>query len=67
MKRLMTSTEASKFLHVHTNTLRRWSGNGMVKSYVICSRGDRRYKLEDLTNYLNNGYNEYKKIKGGEL
>jgi len=52
MDKLLTSTDASKFLHIHTNTLRRWSKSGLVKSYVICSRGDRRYKLQDLEDFL---------------
>lgn len=35
----LTVTEAAEFLHVHTNTLRRWSDVGLLLSYRIGSRG----------------------------
>jgi excisionase family DNA binding protein len=49
---MMTVREVSKILHVHSNTLRRWSDQGIIKSYRISSRGDRRFKREDVLNYL---------------
>jgi excisionase family DNA binding protein len=55
----LTVGEASEFLHVHTNTLRRWSDAGLLVSYRICSRGDRRFLREDLMRFLTD-YNGYK-------
>jgi excisionase family DNA binding protein len=52
-------SEAADLLHVHVNTLRRWSDAGLVESYRIGSRGDRRYMREDLVRFLAN-YNAYK-------
>lgn len=49
---LLTIREAAEFLHVHTNTLRRWSDIGLVSSYRICERGDRRFSKEDLMRFL---------------
>jgi len=45
---LLTIGEASRLLHVHENTLRRWGELGVVKVYRIGPRGDRRFKAEDL-------------------
>jgi excisionase family DNA binding protein len=49
---LLTVSEAAAFLHVHTNTLRRWSNDGLLMSYRISSRGDRRFLREDLISFL---------------
>jgi excisionase family DNA binding protein len=54
---LLTVSEAAAFLHVHTNTLRRWSDVGLLVSYRISSRGDRRFFREDLVHFLTN-YNK---------
>ena len=56
---LLTVSEAAEFLHVHNNTLRRWSDTGLLTSYRICSRGDRRFAREDLMHFLDN-YNAFK-------
>ncbi len=44
--------EAARVLHVHPNTLRKWNNWGMIPSYRIGSRGDRRFALDDLTSFL---------------
>ena len=49
---LLTISEASEFLNVHPNTLRRWCDSGLIVSYRISSRGDRRFFREDLKNFL---------------
>jgi len=45
---MLTVREVSEILHVHTNTLRRWSDLGILKAYRIGPRGDRRFKQEDI-------------------
>lgn len=45
---MLTVREVSELLHVHTNTLRRWSDMGILKAYRIGPRGDRRFKQEDI-------------------
>lgn len=45
---MLTVREVSQLLHVHTNTLRRWSDQGILKAYRIGPRGDRRFKPEDI-------------------
>ena len=45
---MLTVREVSQLLHVHSNTLRRWSDQGIVKAYRIGPRGDRRFRAEDI-------------------
>ena len=49
---LMTIREVAQLLHVHPNTLRRWSSNGRITAYRITSRGDRRFKREEVARFL---------------
>jgi len=52
---LLTIKEAARLLHVHVNTLRRWSNQGALKPYRIGSRGDRRFKRTDIDEFLKGG------------
>jgi len=49
---LLTVSEASELLHVHANTLRRWNDAGLLASYRIGSRGDRRFWRDDVMRFL---------------
>jgi excisionase family DNA binding protein len=49
--KLLTSSEAAKILHIHTETLREWAN----KHYIRCSRttgGHMRFPLEDVNRVL---------------
>lgn len=48
LNEMLTVKEVSKMLHVHSNTLRRWSDRGIIKAYRIGPRGDRRFKVDDI-------------------
>ena len=48
MMPVLTMREATRLLNVHSNTLRRWSDRGVVKSYRLGPRGERRFRREDL-------------------
>ncbi|MFC1871030.1 helix-turn-helix domain-containing protein [Chloroflexota bacterium] len=48
----MTVREVALLLHVHPNTLRRWSESGIIKAYRISSRGARRFTKEDILKFL---------------
>jgi hypothetical protein len=39
-------------LNAHPNTIRRWSEQGMIKSFRIGSRGDRRFKQSDIDTFI---------------
>jgi excisionase family DNA binding protein len=45
---MLTVREVSRLLHVHSNTLRRWSDQGIIRAYRIGPRGDRRFRPEDI-------------------
>ncbi len=63
---MLTVREVAKLLHIHVNTVRRWSDQGIIKSYRITRRGDRRFKREDIAVFLAdfNGFNSYKSTAG---
>ena len=52
MSDMLTVREVARLLHVHPNTLRRWSNNGRIKAYRITTRGDRRFRREEIANFL---------------
>ena len=45
---LLTVTEAARILHVHPNTLRNWSDQGVIRTFRINGRGDRKYRRFDV-------------------
>ena len=49
---MMTISEVARFLNVHVNTLRRWSERGIIVSYRIGPRGDRRFPREAIARFL---------------
>ena len=50
--KMLTPREVAELLHIHTNTLRRWSDKGRIVAYRINPRGDRRYRLQDIDYFL---------------
>lgn len=55
---MLTVKDVARLLHVHVNTARRWSDQGILKSYRITRRGDRRFKQEDIARFLAE-YNDF--------
>ncbi|MGB6874105.1 MAG: helix-turn-helix domain-containing protein [Dehalococcoidia bacterium] len=52
MDDMLTVREAARLLHVHPNTLRRWTNEGRIRAYRISPRGDRRFKREEIARFL---------------
>ncbi len=52
MDRMLTPREVAELLHIHPNTLKRWSDKGRIMAYRINPRGDRRYRLRDIERFL---------------
>jgi excisionase family DNA binding protein len=50
--RMLTTGDVARFLNVHINTVRRLSNRGVIKTYRISSRGDRRFRPEDVIGFL---------------
>ncbi len=59
---MLTVREAAQLLHVHPNTLRRWSDEGRIAAYRIAPRGDRRFTRPDIVSFLS----EFKAYRGDE-
>lgn len=49
---MLTVGEAAQLLGVHINTVRRWTNSGMLPSYRLGSRRDRRLRREDVETFL---------------
>lgn len=55
LEELLSLEQAAKILNVSTQTLRRWDLQGILKAVRVGNRkgvGDRRYKKEDIENYI---------------
>jgi excisionase family DNA binding protein len=50
--KMLTTRELANLLHVHINTVRRWSDMGVIKTYRIGPRSDRRFYWDDIVNFL---------------
>jgi len=55
---MLTIKDVARLLHIHVNTARRWSDQGIIKSYRITRRGDRRFRQEDIARFLAE-YNDF--------
>jgi len=51
-KVMLTTSDVGQLLGLHPNTVRRWSNKGILKSYRISPRGDRRFRREDIDGFL---------------
>jgi len=49
---MLTIGEVARLLHIHPNTVRQWSNTGLIKAYRIGHRRDRRFKVEDIDDFL---------------
>lgn len=55
---LLTLQEACDLLKVHPNTLRQWDNNGTLPAIRIGAKRVRRYRKEDIINYLKSNISE---------
>ena len=61
---MLTTSEVARIFNVHTSTIRRWSDQGILKSYRIGPRGERRFRREDVAVlYLDRAIQKYLKEK----
>ena len=49
---MLTTSGVANMLHLHINTVRRWSDQGILKPYRIGPRGDRRFMRNDIVRFL---------------
>jgi excisionase family DNA binding protein len=60
---MLAVKDVARLLHIHVNTVRRWSDHGIIRSYRITRRGDRRFRQEDIALFLAE-LNEFNSHKG---
>jgi excisionase family DNA binding protein len=48
----LSTGDVARMLNIHTNTVRRWCQNGILKPYRIGPRGDRRFRRRDVDKLL---------------
>ena len=49
---LLSTAEAAEQLNVHVSTIRRWANKGLLVTYRIGPRSDRRFKRRDIDSFL---------------
>ena len=49
---MLTPGDVARILNVHINTVRRWSNLGILPSFRIGPRGDRRFLKEEVDKFL---------------
>ncbi len=49
---MLTVREVARLLNAHENTVRRWTDQGILRAYRIGSRGDRRFRRDDINIFL---------------
>jgi len=50
--RMLTASEVAAMLHLHVNTVKRLGDRGELPFYRVCKRGDRRFLLNDVLEFL---------------
>ena len=62
MSTLLTTDEVARIFSVHASTIRRWSEQGILKSYRVGPRSERRFRREDVAVlYLDRAIQKYLK------
>jgi excisionase family DNA binding protein len=59
---MLTVKDVADLLNIHVNTVRRWSDQGILKAFRITSRGDRRFRPQDIERFLEE-YNDFNSDK----
>ena len=49
---MLTAGEVAELLHLHVNTVKRLGDRGELPFYRVCKRGDRRFRVDDVQQFL---------------
>ena len=49
---MLTVGDAAQLMGVNINTVRRWSNKGILETYRVGPRGDRRFRRQDVDSFL---------------
>ncbi len=50
--RMLTVSQVADLLGAHANSIRRWADMGLLPSYRIGLRGDRRFRTDEISSFL---------------
>ena len=50
----ITTSQFAKLVGLHENTIRRWGDEGILRSFRVGTRGDRRFYRDDVTFIIEN-------------
>ena len=50
--RMLTIAQVSQLLHVHPNSVRHWTNEGLLNCYRVGIRGDRRFRTDDVSEFI---------------
>jgi len=65
--RMLTTAEVAHLLHVHPNTVRHWANKELLHAYRLGTRGDRRFKREEVDDFLRgNGSQSWEVVEAGK-
>ena len=63
-RRMLTVRDIALVLNVHSNTVRRWEKEGLLKSYSIGPGHSLRFRQEDVLDFLDKSRNEVHPKRG---
>ena len=52
---MLTIAQVAELLHVHPNSVRRWTNEGLLHCYRVGIRGDRRFSADDIAEFIESG------------
>ena len=56
-QRMLGVKEVAVIFNIHSNTVRRWEKNGLLKSYAIGPGHSLRFRQEDIVDFLDRSRN----------
>ena len=57
-RRMLTVRDIAFILNIHSNTVRKWEKEGLLKSYSIGPRHSLRFSREDIVDFLGKSRSE---------
>lgn len=49
---MLTVSDVAHRLHVHPNSVRKWTNTGLIQCYRFGNRGDRRFRAQDVDEFM---------------
>ena len=53
---MLSMAEVASILHAHPSSVRRWVRQGILKCYRFGNRGDRKFSVEQVSEFIDAGF-----------